>query len=378
MNHMARRGENIYLRKDGRYEGRYTRGRKPDGKIIYQSVYGQTLAECKQKLTEAKVLHFQSDTDCKIYGTGTVEEFMTYWLYDIVRYNLKESTFSNYVHYSNKWIIPYLGKEKLYKLTTEHIQQFINHLIKQGLSAGSIRNVYRTLCAMLNSAKVFSYLKMTPCENVELPNYKTKEAETLSLDDQRTLEIAAKQSKNVIGLTVLIALYTGLRLGEICALAWNDIDFKNDRLSVSNTRQRIQLVNSSDQKKTHVITDRAKSSSSIRVIPLPHFLLKLLEEHQSKHSMNDYVLSYKDKPLEPRMIQYQLKKLLKQANLKQVNFHTLRHTFATRCMEENVDVKTISELLAHALAKTTLDLYGHSRYEQKQEAMKKLNNLGTT
>ena len=370
---MARRGENIYLRKDGRYEGRYPKGRKENGEIIYHSVYGKTLAECKQKLTQAKVLHFHHDINCKIYCTGKISEFINYWLHDIAVYRVKPSTFSNYVHYSNKWIIPLLGDEKLSKLTKEKTQQFINHLIKQDLSPGSVKSIYRTLCSMMKVAKNFSYIHSNPCEIVILPEQSKREITLLSLTEQRKLEMAANACQEPIGLIVLMALYTGLRIGELCALNWSDVDFTQKKLFVSRTRQRIQCpCATTKHSKTRIITGIAKSDSSVRIIPLPLFLLKLLKNHQLQHSASEYLLTRNAKPLEPRIVQYQFKRLLEKAQITPINFHTLRHIFATRLLEENVDIKTISELLGHSSAKTTLDLYSHSRYENKQRAMEKL------
>ena len=372
---MAKRGENIYLRKDGRYEGRCVKGRDENGKIMYHSVYGITLAECKQRLIEAKVLYFHGNVDCKIYGTGTVREFVSYWLHDVVKYKVKQSTFSNYMHYSDKWIVAYLGDEKLYKLNTEKIQQFIGHLIKAGLSAGSVRNVYRTLGAMIKTAKKFNYLNSDPCKDVLLPEVKKREVVIFSTEEQRKLEVVAKDYEAVPGLMTIMALYTGLRIGELCALMWSDIDLKKGELSVNRTRQRIKRVApQSEESKTHLITDSAKSSNSIRMIPLPAFLLKLLRKHKLQECRLGYVFTLNAKPLEPRTIQYQFKKLLKVAKIKSVNFHALRHTFATRLLEENVDIKTISELLGHSSVKITLDLYGHSRDEHKRKAIKKLDN----
>ena len=374
---MAKRGENIYLRKDGRYEGRCIKGRKPNGKIIYHSVYAKTLAECKEKLLQAKMLYFQNIPDVKIYGTGTVKEFLLYWLNDIIRAVVKPSTFSNYVHYIEKWIIPYLGNEKLYQLKEEKIQQFVNHLKKNDLSAGSIQNIYRVLTAVMYKAKNYGYLHHNPCKEVILPEHKQQLAKALCLEEQQKLESVSKKD-GLIGSSILLALYTGLRIGEICALTWDDIDFKKGTLTVSKTRQRIQNPQLENrQSKTYVITGSAKSNSSERTIPLPPFLLELLRK-QVGQEKSQYIFTSKGQALEPRMLQYHFKRLLELVGVKRVNFHTLRHTFATRCLEQGVDVKTISELLGHSSAKITLDLYGHSRFEQKQLAMNHLQKLHTS
>jgi len=156
---MARRGENIYLRKDGRYEGRCIKGRKENGKIIYHSVYTKTLSECRQKLEKAKILYSYQDIHRNAYGPETVQEFMNYWLYGVVKPNVKPSTLSNYVHYSDKWILPYFGNDKLSKLTTERLKQFTNHLTNQGLSAATVKNIYRIVCAMMKAARNFHRLQ---------------------------------------------------------------------------------------------------------------------------------------------------------------------------------------------------------------------------
>ena len=378
---MAKRGENIYLRKDGRYEGRCIKGRKPNGKIIYHSVYAKTLSECKRKLTEVKYLYYSSEDDCKTYGTGTAEEFMNYWMHDVVKSSIKSSTFSNYLYFNEKWINPFFGKLKLQKITSEHIQQFIIYLTKQNLKAGSIKNIYRFLQNMLKSAEHFGYLKELPCENIALPNEVKKEARILTIKEQERLEKIAIDAEIITGLIVVLALNTGLRIGEICALTWEDIDFESEILFVRNTRQRIRShTNEKEHPRTQVVTGSAKSKNSVRIIPLPTFLLQMLKDYQTTAGSSKYIFTQKskNKPLEPRVIQYQFQSILKNAEIESTNFHTLRHTFATRLLGENVDIKTISELLGHASAKTTLDLYSHSCYEQKREAMKKLDNLSLT
>jgi len=373
---VAKRGENIYLRKDGRYEGRCIKGRT-EGKILYHSVYAHTLAECKQKLLAVKMLYVQDVTGVKRYGTGKVEDFMDYWLHKIIKTTIKRSTFANYHLYLNKWLIPYLGSKQLAKLETEQIQQFLGHLIEAGLASGSVRNIFRLLNNILRTAKLFGYLHDNPCEKVILPEYKKSKAKALTLSEQFQLEQVAKQSGQV-GLIVELALYTGLRIGELCALTWTDVDFEQESLTISKTRQRIQIGDGASKKRTQIIIDSAKSSSSNRELPLPPFLLTLLKELAVGKQATDPIFSKHGKSLEPRIIQYHFKKILAKTNLAPFNFHTLRHTFATRCLEQGVDIKTLSELLGHSSAVTTLKLYSHSCLKQKQIAMQRLNKLHPT
>jgi len=176
------------------------------------------------------------------------------------------------------------------------------------------------------------------------------------------------------GFAVLLAMYTGLRIGELCAFKWNDVDLKNGTIRISETIQRIRVFSPDADRKIKVSTGSAKSQHSSRLIPLPDCILRMFKEHQ-KTSDGSYVFSYKNHPLEPRILQYRFKVLLKNAGLRDLNFHALRHTFATRCLEMCFDVKTLSEILGHASAKMTLDKYGHSQMEHKRTAMKHLDRL---
>ena len=369
---MARHGENIYLRKDGRWEGRYVKGRKPDGKSIYGSVYARKYCECKEKLGFAKALYINHSRVVKADSKETLSKFMTYWLYNIVRQNVKDSTFGNYIAILDKWIIPFLGNMRLGRINKENVQHFVNTLCQSGLSTGTVRNIYRVLYGAMQKAREYNYLYINPCEGVRLPKAEKKEARLLNLKEQKTLEQAAMESEN--GFAVLLAMYTGLRIGELCALKWNDVDLKNGTIRISETIQRIRVFSPDADRKTKVSTGSAKSQHSSRLIPLPDCILRMFKEHQ-KTSDGSYVFSYKNHPLEPRILQYRFKVLLKNAGLRDLNFHALRHTFATRCLEMCFDVKTLSEILGHASAKMTLDKYGHSQMAHKRAAMKHLDRL---
>lgn len=370
---MARRGENIYLRKDGRWEGRYIKGYRSDRRPIYGSVYAHKYYECRDKLTYAKSLNMKTKQITKTCGTGNVSDFMIYWLHNIIRQSVKASTFSNYSTILDKWIKPYLGNIKLRKIEREDVQEFINALTDQRLSAGTVQNIYRVLYAAMKKAREYAYLYSNPCEGVSLPKLEKEEARILTQQEQKRLEAVAKKDKN--GFPVILAMYTGLRVGEICALKWSDIDLENGLAHISRTIQRIKCC-SQAKTRTMLITGSAKSSFSSRAIPLPVSMLKLFKELK-KSSVGEYVFTYHDHPLEPRILQYRFKAMLKKAGIADINFHALRHTFAVRCLELCFDVKTLSEILGHASAKMTLDRYGHSQIEHKRAAMQSLDRLFT-
>lgn len=369
--YMARTGENIYKRKDGRWEGRYIKGRKTDGKPVYGYVYARKYHVCREKLAQARSQHIHYKM-IKMCGIGAVADFMNYWLYDIIQPHVKPSTFSNYAAILEKWINPYLGNKKLCRIDKEEVQHFIGILSGYGLSAGTVRNIFRVLSAAMKKAKEYGYVYESPCECVRLPESTKKEARLLTMQEQKRLEEAAGKDKN--GFAILLAVYTGLRVGELCALTWADVDLKNGMLHVSRTTRRIQCFTPEAKAKTVLITGSAKSGQSVRTIPLPSCILKLLNEQRKKAS-GAYVFDCHGNPLEPRTLQYRFQVLLKKAGLPAINFHALRHTFATRCMELCFDVKTLSEILGHASAKMTLDRYGHSQLAHKQTAMKTLDRL---
>ena len=167
----------------------------------------------------------------------------------------------------------------------------------------------------------------------------------------------------------MISLNTGLRLSEICALKWSDIDFENAILHVRTTVARVR--NTGEGSKTKLIIDRPKTKSSFRDIPISSYLMKMLVSLYEKRK-SEYVVSDQEGFISPRTYSYRFHKVLEKYNVKQVNYHALRHTFATRCIEHGVDVKTLSEILGHSNASITLNTYVHSSMERKREQLEKL------
>jgi integrase len=277
---------------------------------------------------------------------------------------IKPSSAAVYQRYMDSYIQPYF-KDMLYsQLSSDKIQEFIVNLTKSGLSAVTVQAVYSFLKAGLKPSGKDSLFDVT------LPKYSRQQVEYLSLDEQKRLEDAAKKEGNPMYLTMMIGLYTGIRLGELCGLMWDDIDFSLKIMRIRRTLQRIAMRGEGDSK-TQIIISEPKSPSSLRNIPLPGFLLSLLREYK-QNADSEYVLSAKGKHLEPRYIQNHFKRLLKAANVKDVNFHTVRHTFATRALENGFDVKSLSEILGHASATVTLDKYAHVLDDHKRKLMEKM------
>ena len=210
--------------------------------------------------------------------------------------------------------------------------------------------------------------------DISRPTVHKKELEVLTKEEQEKLVNSIKRHVTCENIGILLSLYAGLRLGEICALQWQDIDVDSGTISVTKTMQRIQRKTECQHGKTVVITDSPKSQNSIRKIPIPNFLREELKRLSAKCSPASYVLTAReDKYIEPRAYQYKFKKYLEKAEIRDINFHALRHTFATRAIEQNIDVKVLSEILGHATVNFTLDRYVHLSFSFKKQNMEKLN-----
>ena len=354
---MARRGENIYKRKDGRWEGRYKCGYNDNGKAKYHSVYGHSYAEVRSKLAPLKASVTARYSACNL----TVKELFTEWLF-AVKLRVKSSTYANYQMKVEKYILPKFGGMRYEMLTVQMLNNFIQEKLDSGLSAKYVSDIVIAFKSMSKySAKIHGFHNILA--DVELPKVHRSEAVLLTRNQQLHLCRYLQRNPCTTSLCVLLSLYTGLRVGEVCGLMWEDIDFEKSILTVRRTVQRIRT----DKHKTCIIADSPKSRTSRRVIPIPRFLMKLLRESRSND--NHYVLSNSEIVIEPRTLQRRFKSILKKADLPSVSYHSLRHAFATNCLQAGFDVKTLSEILGHASVETTLNRYVHTSMERKIACM---------
>ena len=367
---MIRKGENIYKRKDGRWEGRYIKGRKEDGKPHYGYIYAPKYHLVKERLLPLKLQYSLSDGR-QLEFHGTFDVWVRGWLEQTVCLLVKQSTYSFYHGIIRRHILPAFGKQKLETITTACTQRFIDDLTKKGLKPGTIRGIAGVLNRIFDDAAAKQVLLVNPCKGVVLPKKEAPRVKTLERTSQQQLEREAGKSRR--GLSVMLALYTGMRIGEICALRWQDVDLEAGVIQVHQTLQRIPSL-TDDARKTRLLFGSPKSLYSERKIPLTAGLKKILEEEQ-KQSQGDYVISIRGHYTEPRMIRYHFEQILKQTGLEHISFHSLRHTFATRCMETGMDVTTLSRILGHSSVKMTLDIYTDSTPQHKAEAIGKLDKL---
>lgn len=365
---MSRKGENIYKRKDGRWEGRYVKARNEQGKIIYGYIYGKRYASVKEKLAKMKV-QYSFTHKCINSYEGTVQNWLNYWLDVLMRKKIKISTYSSYRLRIDKYIVPFLGAKKITQLKSQEVEEFVNYLTSLGLSPSTVHSIVTVLKSALNKACMENYILSNPCNNLSLSANTLNEISALSMKEQGKIEqVALKETECS---AVILALYTGLRIGEISGLKWSDIDFEKDIIHVRRTVYRISSTEKS--KKTEVIMAEPKTKSSKRAIPLAKNLKNYLLD-KKKVATSEYVICCKDSYAEPRVISYRFRKSIEQAKIRPIHFHVLRHTFATRCVERGIDIATLSKLLGHASIKLTLDTYTDSLWENRKAAVSVLDD----
>ena len=465
---MSRRGENIYKRKDGRWEGRFNKGRV-DGITKYKYVYGKTYKEVREKLAILKenadairaetqicaekvsrkqdvlkelktaagqkkfstretetprsdILRLETVAGQEKFSTRKTEmprsdilllktvagqkkvstrETKTprsdILLLETVAGQEKFSTIANewfaskraqwkpssVVKYRNildSYLLLEYENRSVSEITKDEIIAYSNHLLTQGgvkavgLSPKTVTNILSVLKNILLYAE-----QMKGCVIPNFHGISIKQAQKpmriLSYAEQQKLSEYLYKNLNSCNLGVLICLYTGLRIGEICALKWEDISLEEQCLSVHRTMQRLQ-TQTDEEVKTRIVISEPKSDCSIRTIPIPDEIFTLLKKHKKADST--FVLTGKKYHfIEPRGMQYRFHTMMKHCGIENAHFHALRHTFATRCVEVGFDTKSLSEILGHASVNITLNRYVHPSMELKQKNMNMLSKRFT-
>ena len=263
--------------------------------------------------------------------------------------NLRPSTNGIYERYLQSYIAPFFGSMLCDQLSNGVMQDFTDKLIDNKLSSSTAKGVISFLKKGLAGhypPGVF---------DVGIKSNSSKEISILKASEQRALENAARFSDDTNRISVYMCLYTGIRIGELCGLMWCDVDFSRRDLFVRRTIQRIKNTDAKIEAKTKV-TFMELVEYANRRIPLPNFLFDMLCEHKASSPVK-YVITTEGNYVEPRTLQYRLKKLTEQADIKQANFQTLRHTFAVRALESNFDVMALSKILGHASPFVTYSRY---------------------
>ena len=348
-----------YQRKDGRWECRLRLGSE-NGRKKYRSFYGSTKEEAEYKMLKAAQSVVKDEA---AITEMTVKEVALEWLY-VVSTRIKASTAANYRMKIEKHIVPYFGAASCITLKAVTVSEFIQKKLKDGLSARYVCDIITVLKSIFRYASR-EYRLSNILEGIVMPKKAKPEVEIMTPAEKSRLVRYVDNNRNNSTLGVALSLYTGMRIGELCALRWESIDIEKRILTVSRTMQRIQNFDGSS--KTKLIITEPKSQSSNRQIPIPECLVPMLTELKCK--ADSFVLTGIGKPIEPRTMQYRFKRILKNAGLSSYRFHSLRHSMASGAIELGFDIKTLSEILGHSSVQVTLDRYVHSSFEHKRKCM---------
>ncbi|MBR2209508.1 MAG: site-specific integrase [Synergistaceae bacterium] len=375
---MPRKGENIFKRKDGRWEGRYIKAR--DGnKAVYGYVFGKSYLEVKQKKAEAlsRIDHDKIQVKKQIQAKSlTFENIARQWLEELKPIR-KKSTIVKYMGQLKNYIIPAFGNYKLNEISNENIISFSRKLLteeQQGrkLAPKTVSDILSRMKSIRRFALLRGYEVSYIPNVVEIP-FRQRQIRILTIFEENKILRYLKNHFDLTALGILLSLFTGLRIGELCALKWSDFSFADKEFYVQRTMQRLHNLDDDTERKTTIEIGEPKSQSSIRKIPIPDELLNFLK---NAYVADAYVLSgLKNKFVEPRTMENRFKSVLKKCGVEKINFHALRHTFATRCVELGFDIKSLSEILGHANVNITLNRYVHPSMKLKHANMNKLNSF---
>ncbi len=370
---MSRRGENIYKRKDGRWEGRYKKGFAPDGHTLYGYCYGKTYREVKEKLhtfnTPMGKASVQASHSKKRFGLYCDE-----WL-NSCKNRVKLSTVITYQTALENHIKPYFGGYLPVNITTEAVDSFTNHLLNaKKLSPKSTKDYLVILKSVLKYiARIQGHALNI---DITMPKQTQEEMRVLSVEEQNALIFYLLTDMDNYKFGTLFALMTGLRIGEVCALRCGDISLKEKTVTVRETMRRVKNLDS-DGAKTKIIFTEPKTNTSARVVPLTKAAFELCREHMNLSNPRAFLLTgSEERYIEPRTLQYKIKEYGAACDIENIHFHALRHTFATRCVEVGFEIKSLSEVLGHSTPRITLERYVHSSIEFKRKNMTKLEAIG--
>lgn len=303
----------------------------------------------------------------KLLRQTNFEEVAKKWL-EMKRNSIKESTYYNYMFIVDKYLMPTLKKVSLKKLIDYNYNNFIQEL-KTNLSVKTVRDITNVLKSILKYSQD-EYKCSINLKTINMPKLNVVKIKVLNKREKGKLERYCLKENSLRSLGVVLCLYTGLRIGELCALKWEDIDLEERAIYVRKTLQRVYMEKDNNSK---IIINSPKTTSSIRKVPINNKLYEVLKPLKKEYKNEDFFLTgSSEKYIEPRNYQYMFKFILSESKVKPYKFHILRHTFATYCIEVGMDAKSLSEILGHSNVNITLSRYVHSSDKIKKKFLEKL------
>ena len=282
---------------------------------------------------------------------------------------VKSSTIAVYTLHLENHLLPKFGNKKT--LQEQEVQDFVLECLRKGLSQKSVKDMLIVLKMVVRFGAKHGWLQYQDWSIKYPTEQKNNELEVLSISHQKKLMLYITDNFTFRNLGIYICLSTGMRIGEICALKWNDIDIGTETIHVNRTIERIYIIEDGERR-TELVIGTPKTKNSIRDIPISKELMKLLRPLKKLVNDDYFVITNEEKPTEPRTYRNYYKQLLKQLDIPDLKFHGLRHSFATRCIESQCDYKTVSVILGHANISTTLNLYVHPNMEQKKKCINQM------
>ena len=296
------------------------------------------------------------------------------WLESLKR-TRRKSTIVKYSNQLSKHIIPRFGNKRINKISNKDINSFANELIvKKNLSQKTTSDIISCMKSIRKYALNNNYNVLYLSDCLYAPT-KDKKIQILSIEEERRIIKHLRSNLTNINRGILVCLFTGLRVGELCALKWSDISLKYKEIYVKRTLQRLQDLNPESSKKTFIEISEPKSKSSVRTIPIPDIIYKDIQESKVKEGF--FLTGESHHFIEPRTMENHFKKVLKKCSINDSSIHICRHTYATRCVEAGFDIKTLSEILGHSNVTITLNRYVHPSIEQKHKNVMKLSQFLT-
>lgn len=380
---MARRRMNgegtIYQRPNGLWVCEITLGYDENKKRIKKTVSSMDKDKLQKKINDLK---YKNDRHLLTNPSDyTVGEWVSFWLETYKKQSIKPTTYDMYKGSLERYIKPKIGHYKLGKLNSIIVQKFINDISEQGLSKkdglsqSSVKKVFITLSQACKQAVSANILYQNPCDSVQLPKKPSRQAVAFTAEEQERFLSHCKGDTTFENLFIF-AFNTGMRLGEMLALTWDDVDLEN---KIVNVDKNLSVVNNYDEgaeKKNKIIIDTTKTESGSREIPLNKSAFKCVETQLQNNKKDSPFIFYSTTgtALMKRNIYRAFNNIIEKADIKNhLTIHSMRHSFATRLLEKGADIKTVSELLGHKSVQITLDTYSHVSIDLKKKIISLLN-----